>query len=35
MNKMAWITGILTGLMVLLAALGALGTAVELSLIHI
>ncbi|MGN0991237.1 MAG: DUF1461 domain-containing protein [Candidatus Ventricola sp.] len=29
MNKMAWITGILTGLMVLLAALGALGTAVE------
>ena len=29
MNKTAWITGILTGLMVLLAALGALGTAVE------
>ena len=29
MNRMAWITGILTGMMVLLAALGALGTAVE------
>ena len=28
MNKMAWITGILTGAMLLLAALGALGTAV-------
>ena len=29
MKKMAWITGILTGLMVLLAALGAVGVAVK------